>query len=111
MPEQSDFIKSTTIKSYIKEVEKIRSSQEAINEISSKFNSLIVTVIREAGKLAKESNRNTIMLEDITTAFEKHVGKRHLTWEEVLQEIILQTPADLGKISKGINDHIEKDKK
>jgi len=111
MPEQKpDFIKDSTIKNYLKEEIKIRSSEEAISQIDSTFNSLIVDVIKEAAKLAQENKRKTILLEDITPAIEKVVAKKHLSWEEVLDQILQQTPADLGKISKGINDFIKKKK-
>ena len=108
MPKKPDFIKDTVIKDYIKNVLKIRSSEEALEELAKKFNSLMVTVIKEAAKLAKEAKRKTIMPEDITQAYDKRVGKEYLTWGEVLKQILRQSPADLGKISKGINDYIEK---
>ena len=111
MPEQKpDFIKDSAIKNYLKEEIKIRSSEEAISQIDSTFNSLIVDVIKEAAKLAQENKRKTILLEDIIPAIEKVVAKKHLSWEEVLDQILQQTPADLGKISKGINDFIKKKK-
>lgn len=108
MPEP-DFIKDSTIKNYLKEEIKLRSSQEAIEQIDSTFNSLIIAVIKEAAKIAQENKRKTILNEDITPAIEKIVAKKHLSWEEVLDQVIQQTPADLGKISKGINDYIEKE--
>ncbi len=78
------------------------------NTLSTKINSVMVAVLKEATTLAKEANRKTVMPEDITQAYKKHVGKEHLTWEEVLKQILRQPPADLGKIPKGINDYIEK---
>jgi len=108
---EPDFIKDSTIKNYLKEQIKLRSSQESIDHIDSTFNSLIIAVIKEAAKLAQEAKRKTILDEDITPAIEKVVAKKHLSWEETLEQILQQTPADLGKISKGINDYIEKEKK
>lgn len=108
---QSNFIKDAVIKSYIKDILKLRSSEEAINQINSKSNSLIETILTEAKEIAIKNKRNTIMIEDINQAFEKHVGKAHLTWQEIAEEIILQNPTDLGNISKVINDYIEKNKK
>jgi len=35
------------------------------------------------------------------------VGKKHLDSQELLDEIILQTPIDLGNLSKGITKYIE----
>lgn len=108
MPKQPDFTKDTVIKDYIKDVLKIRSSQKAITKLTKNFNSVILAVIKTAAKLAREANRKTILLEDITQAYEKHIGKEYLTWDETLNQILRQPPADLGKISKGINDYIEK---
>ena len=86
----------------------MRSSTGAVNKIIKDFDSTIEEVINEAGKLAKEDKRNTIMDQDVTPALEKHLGKKHLTWQETADEIIRQNPTDLGKISKAINDYIEK---
>ena len=108
MQKQSDFLKEAVIKDHIKTVEKMRSSKKAIQKLSTKVTSLILAIIKEAVTLAKKANRKTIMLEDIIQSYEKNVGKEHLTWEEVLKQILRQPPADLGKISKGINDYIEK---
>lgn len=108
---QSNFIKDAVIKTYIKDILKVRSSEEAINKISSGFNSLIETILTESKEIAIKNKRNTIMIEDINQAFEKHVGKAHLTWQEIAEEIILQNPTDLGSISKTINDYIEKNQK
>lgn len=108
MPKKPDFLRDAQIKEYIKNILKLRSSKKAIDELSAKINSVMVAILKEAATLAKEANRKTVMPEDITQAYKKHVGKEHLTWEDVLKQILCQPPADLGKISKGINDYIEK---
>ena len=69
------FIKFNTIKKYILTVKKMRSSEEAINELIKKFDSTIADVITESGKLAKEDKRNTIMDQDVIPALEKYIGK------------------------------------
>jgi histone H3/H4 len=107
MPKQH-FIKDTAVKNYIKEILKFRSAQNALDEFIEVLNVLIETIMREAKTIAQIAKRCTIMKKDITAALEKHVGKRHLTWEETAEEIIRQNPADLGKISKAINDYIDK---
>ena len=109
MPKKPDFLRDAQIKEYIKDILKLRSSKKALDELSTKINSVMVAILKEAGDLAKEANRKTVMPEDITQAYDKHVGKEHLTWGETLKQILRQPPADLGKISKGINDYIEKD--
>ena len=109
MPNKAEFIKFNTIKSYINDILKMRSSESAVKLSMKEFDSAIEIVLKEAGELAKEDKRNTIMDQDIVSAVEKHLGKRNLTWQETAEEIIRKNPTDLGKISKAINDYIEKD--
>lgn len=107
--EKAAFLKFNTIKEYITAVLKMRSNEEAVNKLIQDIDSTIESVLIDAGKLAQENKRNTIMEPDIIPALEKYLGKKHLTWQEISAEIVLQTPADLGKITKVIKDHIEKD--
>jgi len=108
MPDKAEFIKFNTIKAYINDVLKMRSSESAVKLSMKEFDSAIETVLKEAGELAKQDKRNTVMDQDIISAVEKHLGKRNLTWQETAEEIIRKNPTDLGKISKAINDYIEK---
>jgi len=111
MPKKkSEFIRFNTIKEYINDILKMRSSDSAVKEFLNGVDTAVETTLTDAGKLAKEDKRNTIMDEDVIPALEKHLGKKHLTWQETADEIIRQNPTDLGKISKAINDHIEKEK-
>ena len=105
-----EFLRFNTIKEYINDTLKMRSSEGAAKKFITEFDSAIEATLTDAGKLAKEAKRNTILDEDIIPAIEKHLGKKHLTWEETAEEIIRQNPTDLGKISKAINDYIEKEK-
>jgi len=112
MPKKKpEFLRYNTIKEYINDILKMRSSDGTVKKFLSEFDTAIEDTLTDAGKIAKESKRNTIMDEDIIPALEKHLGKKHLTWEETAEEIIRQNPTDLGKISKAINDYIEKEKK
>ncbi|MBU4312776.1 MAG: hypothetical protein KJ706_08685 [Candidatus Omnitrophica bacterium] len=111
MPKKKEFLRFNTIKQYINDVKKMRSSTSAVNKLIKDFDSTIEDVINEAGKLAKEDKRNTIMDQDVIPALEKHLGKKHLSWQETADEIIRQNPTDLGKISKAINDYIERGQK
>ncbi|MBU0482864.1 MAG: NFYB/HAP3 family transcription factor subunit [Proteobacteria bacterium] len=111
MPNRAEFIKFNAIKTYINDILKMRSSDSAVKKSMSEFDSTIETVLKEAGELAKEDKRNTVMDEDIISAVEKHLGKKQLTWQETAEEIIRQNPTDLGKISKAINDYIEKEQR
>ena len=106
-----EFVRFNTIKDYIKEKEKMRSNEVAVNNLTERFNSLIETVIKRAISLAKDHKRNTILAEDMKEALEKTVGKKHLNSQELLDEIILQNPIDLGSISKGITKYIEEHEK
>jgi histone H3/H4 len=111
MPNKAEFIKFNTIKEYINDTFKMRSSESAVKLSMKEFDSAIETVLKEAGELAKADKRNTVMDQDIISAVEKHLGKRNLTWQETAEEIIRQNPTDLGKISKAINDYIDKEQK
>ena len=102
-----EFVRFNTIKDYLKEKEKMRSAVEAVNSLTERFNSLIETVLTRAISLAKVRKRTTVLAEDMREALEKTVGKKHLAWEELLQEILLQNPIDLGNLSKGITKYIE----
>jgi len=111
MPEKTEFVRYNTIKDYVKNIQKMRSNEAAVNNLTERFNSLIETVITSAAALAKENKRNTILAEDMKEALEKIVGKKHLNWQELLDETILQTPIDLGNLSKGITKYIEEHEK
>lgn len=111
MSDKAEFIKFNTIKSYINDILKMRSSESAVKLSTKEFDSAIEIVLKEAGELAKEDNRNTIMDQDIISTVEKHLGKRNLTWQETAEEIIRKNFTDLGKISKVVNDYIEKEQK
>jgi len=111
MPKKVEFVRYNTIKDYVKESQKMRSNEAAVNNLTSRFNSLIETVIIRAAALTKENKRNTILAEDMKEALEKTVGKKHLNWQELLDETLLQTPIDLGNLSKGITKYIEEHEK
>ena len=108
---KQEFVRFNTIKDYLKEKEKMRSAVDAVDSLTERFDSLIEAVIKRAVTLAKERKRTTILAEDMREALEKTVGKKHLAWEELLQEILLQTPIDLGNLSKGITKYIEEHQK
>jgi len=111
MPNKREFIRFYSVKKYITETKKMRSSTGAVKMLIKAFDSTIEDIISDAAKLAKEDKRNTIMEQDVTPALEKHLGKKHLTWQETAEEVIRQNPTDLGKISKKINDYIAREEK
>ena len=110
MPTKAEFIRFNTIKEYINQTKNMRASDAAIQALITRFNDAVVSVITEAQALAKKDKRKTIMGTHIAQALEKYLGKRHLTWEETSEEIIRQNPADLGNISKAIQQYIQKSK-
>jgi len=105
-----EFIRFNTIKEYINTTFKMRSSESAVKKFIKRFNSVIKAALKDTRRTAKEDKRNTIMYQDIIPVIEKHLGKKHLSWQETAEEIIRQNPVDLGKISKKINAYIEKSK-
>lgn len=107
MTEEADFLKASTIKRYIK-ARNLRSSADAVTELERRFNAVIARVIVEAGKLARAAKVRTVMPEHVAEAFAKHVGKTDLNWEEILAQVLDESPADLGKISRGVRDYIER---
>ncbi len=56
----------------------MRSSRDAVKKFIKEFDSSIEAALKEAGKLAKEDKRNTVMDQDIAPALEKHLGKKTL---------------------------------
>ena len=100
------FLNFFTIKNYINDDKKIRSSDKAVKDLIEKFSETIEDVIAYAKKLALEKRRKTIMPRDIQKAIEKIVGKKHLSWKETLNEIVIKKPAQIGNISKGIESYI-----
>ena len=108
MPEKIEFIKFKAIKDYINDILEMRSSDKAVKKSMSGFDSAIEAVLKQAGELAEENKRSTVMEEDIFSALEKKLS-RNLTWQETAQEIINRNPADLGNISKVINDYVKKE--
>ena len=111
MPKRIGFVPYNTVKDYIKDVHNMRSDKAGTKKLVSRINSIIKTVISEAKTLAKKEDRKTIISKDMKTALENNIGKKHLNWQETLKEVLKQTPADLGKISKGVNKYIETNKK
>lgn len=102
------FLNFSTIKNYINETHKIRSSDKAVKNLIKRFDETIEDVIVYAKKLALKNRRKTIMPRDIQKAIEKIVGKKELSWQETLNEIVIKKPAQIGNISKGIESYIRK---
>ena len=100
------FLKPNTLKDAFKTAHKIRSTNGAVKALVDAFDQLIGQVLAEAVKAAKAARRTTVLEEDAAAGIEKYLAKRHLTWDETAQQVLTQTAADLGKISKAIQDYI-----
>ena len=101
-----DFIKTQAVKDHIADVQKLRSTADAVEVLVTGFNKALAKAIAESAALAKKDNRSTIMETDVAAALEKTIGRTHLTWSEAAQEVIRQEPTALGQIAKSIRDWI-----
>ena len=101
-----DFIKTQAVKDHIADVQKLRSTADAVELLVVGFNKALEKAIAESAALAKKDNRSTIMEPDVVAALEKTIGRTHLTWSEAAQEVIRQEPTALGQIAKSIRDWI-----
>ena len=106
-----NFIKYNPVKKYINNVVKFKVSDTAVKKLMSNIDSTIRKIIKDAQAAAKKKKRRTISIAHMTESIEKNVGKKSLTWKETVAEIIKKNPTELGKISRAINDYIEKGKK
>lgn len=101
-----DFIKTQAVKDHIADVQKLRSTADAVELLVAGFNKALEKAIAEAATLAKKDTRATIMEADVAAALEKTIGRTHLTWSEAAEEVIRQDPTALGQIAKSIRDWI-----
>ena len=100
------FLKPTTIKDAFKTTHKIRSTDGAVVQLVTAFDKAVGLVLAESVKAAKAARRTTVLEEDAAAGIEKHLAKRRLTWDEAAQEVLDQTAADLGKMTKTLEDHM-----
>ena len=106
---KQEFIRFNTIKEYITHILKLRSTDKTAKRFITQFNTAIEAALKDAGKSAKEDKRKTVMNRDILPALEKQLGKQALTWKEAAAQILKYPAADLGKISKTINNYLGKE--
>ena len=105
------FLKYSPVKTYINEVIKIKVSETAVHKLISNIDSTVRKIIKEAEATAKNDKKKTISIDHMTTSIENNLGKKVLSWEETVEEIIKKNPTELGKISRAKNDYISKGKK
>ncbi len=105
-----EFLKANSIKKFVKENFKMRSSQEAVEKAIEVISLNISKTLLNASNFAKENKRNTIMLEDIQKSLELNFGAQNLSEEQLFEEILKQEPTGLGKISSKIEKFISSKK-
>ena len=104
---KADFVSDAAVETYIRDVLKIRASSAGVKEFSQRFNGVMAVVLKESAKLTKKAKRKTILPKAIVAAFEKHVGKETLDWDEVTEHLIKLPAADLGKVSQAITQRLK----
>jgi len=103
------FVKPTYVKNFFKSL-KIRSSKKTNEKLITIMNSIIEEIITKSVDIAHLNSQKTVMVDDITEAIDAVIAKKNLTWKEILEQVLMESPADLGKISKEIYKYIEKNK-
>jgi len=103
----ADFIKIEAIKNHITKEKKIRSEEAAVTILVASINEIMVKIIDICADKVKEADRKTIMEDDVKFALDKALAKKDLDWEEILEQVLIETPADLGNITQGIKKYIE----
>jgi hypothetical protein len=88
----------------------MKSADDAVEKLIERFNNSIKKVTGDAGLLAREDRRKTIMLRDIEKSLEENLGKIELTWEELVKEVLKQNPTELGRMSEAIQIHLRKNR-
>lgn len=107
MPKKAALIRFTPVKAYINRTLKIRSSDGAVRTLLRRFNATLAETLAEAKRAAQQDKRNTILTQHMTFALEKQLGRQHLSWEALTQELLRQPAAEIGKISKAIETHLQ----
>lgn len=110
MPKEMDLIKDGTIRSYAKDVLDIRISTTAVDNVRTRFNDIIKTVMREAMNTAKKEDRSTIMPRDIDEQLEANLGKKNLSIDDIVDQIKRLNAIEIGALVKSVNQYIQEEK-
>jgi histone H3/H4 len=110
MAKKAEFIHFNTIKEYISDILKLRSTDKAVENFINRFDTAIEETLKDAGKTTRKAKRKTIMNRDIKAAVKKRLGKKASTWKELSQQIVNFSAAEIGKISKAIDNHLKREK-
>jgi len=102
-----DAIKESAVKEVISKELDFRITNDSYKLLATAINKLIEETLKIAIEEAKQADRKTIMGSDVKTAMDKAIAKSDLNWEEIFHQIMKETPADLGKITGGIEKYLE----
>lgn len=104
-----EFVKFSTIKNYIKYEQDLRSSNNAIEHLTGTLSGITLEILRAAKKYSLADKRKTTMLDDIKKAMETVIGKRHLDWEDVFEQIKKLPPAGIANLTAAMEDFIREE--
>jgi hypothetical protein len=107
MAKRPDFLNEKALKNFFWRKLKMRSRADTIAEMKKRFNQVIADVATKGAESAKEADLKTVLPRHVADAFDLAVGKSDLAWEEILAEIMKETPADLGKITRGVEQYLQ----
>ncbi len=101
-----EFVKFSTIKNYIKESQKFRSSNDGVEYLTETITEITLAILNQAKIYSNEDSRKTIMLEDIKKAKKKVIGKKYLKWKDIFEHIKALTPAGIGNLTAAMENYI-----
>lgn len=110
MPKEMDLIKFNSIKSYVKNILKMKISKTSTDDLRIRFNDILKSILRESKDSAKEDRRETIMPRDTDPAIQKYLGNKSFTWEDIFKEVKRFTAIELGSLAKEITKYVKEEK-
>lgn len=103
-----NYIRDRSAKTYFKTKARIRSSQEALDALNDAVNPVIQNVLKAAAQHAKSQRRKTVLREDMDYGIHKHVAQRSLEPDEIVEQVLQSSAADIGNIVKGLSAGLRK---
>jgi histone H3/H4 len=102
-----DFVKESAIKDFITNELRLRSANDAVNFLGNEINEMVVEILKRSAEIVKKEDRKTILKRDVETAIHIEIAQTDLDSMEILNQLLNESPADLGVISSGIDQFIE----
>lgn len=110
MSKEMDLIKYNTIKSYVKNILKMKISKTATDDLRIRFNDILKNILREGKDFAKEDRRETIMPRDTDSVTQKYLGNKSLSWEDLFKEVKRLNAVELGNLTKAVSKYVKEEK-